>query len=50
MLTRRQYAFSRNFKEHGQIRLSTYLKTFRYGPPRTNIEMKDKNWDSDENF
>ncbi|KAJ5233986.1 60S ribosomal protein L21-A [Penicillium citrinum] len=26
-----RYAFSRNFKEHGMIRLSTYLKTFRVG-------------------
>ncbi|KAE8374424.1 ribosomal protein L21e-domain-containing protein [Aspergillus bertholletiae] len=26
-----RYAFSRNFKEHGQIRLSTYLKTYRVG-------------------
>ncbi|BAE63506.1 hypothetical protein F9C07_11852 [Aspergillus flavus] len=26
-----RYAFSRNFKEHGQIALSTYLKTYRVG-------------------
>ncbi|KAE8150494.1 ribosomal protein L21e-domain-containing protein [Aspergillus avenaceus] len=26
-----RYAFSRNFKEHGQIHLSTYLKTYRVG-------------------
>ncbi|PLB33289.1 60S ribosomal protein eL21 [Aspergillus candidus] len=26
-----RYAFSRNFKEHGSIRLSTYLKTYRVG-------------------
>ncbi|KAJ5965690.1 60S ribosomal protein L21-A [Penicillium waksmanii] len=26
-----RYAFSRNFKEHGMIRMSTYLKTFRVG-------------------
>ncbi|KAJ5162192.1 60S ribosomal protein L21-A [Penicillium capsulatum] len=26
-----RYAFSRNFKEHGMIRLSTYLKTYRVG-------------------
>ncbi|EAW21859.1 60S ribosomal protein eL21 [Aspergillus fischeri NRRL 181] len=26
-----RYAFSRGFKEHGMIRLSTYLKTYRVG-------------------
>ncbi|KAI9927919.1 hypothetical protein MW887_002771 [Aspergillus wentii] len=26
-----RYAFSRNFKEHGSIPLSTYLKTYRVG-------------------
>jgi large subunit ribosomal protein L21e len=25
-----RYAFSRNFREKGMIRLSTYLKTYRY--------------------
>ncbi|OJD37434.1 60s ribosomal protein l21 [Diplodia corticola] len=26
-----RYAFSRNFKEHGAIKLSTYLKTYKVG-------------------
>ncbi|KAF7718754.1 60S ribosomal protein L21 [Penicillium ucsense] len=26
-----RYAFSRNFKEHGMIRMSTYMKTYRVG-------------------
>ncbi|KAJ5885042.1 60S ribosomal protein L21-A [Penicillium taxi] len=26
-----RYAFSRSFKEHGMIRLSTYMKTYRVG-------------------
>lgn len=25
-----RYAFSRNFREKGMIRLSTYLKTYKY--------------------
>lgn len=32
------------------IRLSTYLKTFRYDYPRANIEIMETEWDSDMVF